>query len=89
IGIGCLITLIKTAWSRRQDPVAIFATAATIMILAEAAKITFAFTYRYTVTASPFIILLTAEEVVPNHFRIARLIFAQILGALLLFDLLF
>ena len=89
IGIGCLSTLIKTAWSRRHDPVAIFATAATIMILAEAAKITFAFTYRYTVTASPFIILLTAKEVVPNHFRIARLIFAQILGALLLFDLLF
>ena len=89
LGVGCLFALLKTAWSRRHDPVVIFAAAATIMILAEAAKITFAFTYRYTVTASPFIIMLATEEVVPNRFRLARLVFSQILGAILLFDLLF
>lgn len=60
-----------------------------MMILAEPAKITHVFTYRYTVTAAPFMIWLVSKYAVTNRFRQARLIIAQLLGFMLLFDLLY
>ncbi len=89
LGIGSIICLLRAAWAHRQDFVTLYAAVVTMIILAEAAKITFVFTYRYTVTAAPFMIWLVSKYAVTNRFRLARLIIAQLLGFMLLFDLLY
>jgi hypothetical protein len=84
LGLGCLICLIRAAWCNRLDPLTLYATAVTFMILAEAAKITFVYTYRYTVTAAPFMIWLASKYSVPNRLRLGSLALAQLLDLLFL-----